>query len=53
MIPAMPPADAPVKTSRGSPMSRLPTYALANFCSCSQKANCKAENGRSRNKVAL
>lgn len=24
-MPAMPPADAPVRTSRGSPISRLPT----------------------------
>lgn len=53
IMPAMPPADAPVKTSRGRPMSLLPMYARAIFCSCSQNANCRAEKGRSRNSVAL
>lgn len=33
--PAIQPADAPVKISRGRPMSREPIHARASFCSCS------------------
>jgi hypothetical protein len=34
-MPAMQPADAPVNSSSGSPISLLPMHAFANFCSCS------------------
>ena len=35
ITPAMPPADAPVKISKGRPIFLLPVHCFASFCSCS------------------
>ena len=35
MTPAIPPAVAPVRTSRPKPISLLPAHCFAHFCSCS------------------